>query len=808
MRTLLLLRGAPGSGKSTWIQENNLEQYTLEADSFRQLIANPVLTEAGDQRITIDSDRLAWKLLLYALELRMRRGDFTIIDATHSSRSMFRAYKELIEKYRYSVFYKNFDCSLEELLHRNETRPEHKRIPTNHVHRRHALIATNDIPPSVKEIQDISEIDNYYTMNVDQYKDIKVIGDVQGCYTVLMDALSDFNPETLYIFVGDLLDRGIENDQVLNWALEHAKDPNVIFIRGNHDIYLENWAFDYIEQDGKPIKTPHTFKYKTLPQLLGQKDYDYYKVTIEILGDTRYYAVNGVRTDIVAFHDGKNLITEPHKSFRDGSLHLIDPIGRRYDTTFSTYTVDEGPLKKKTRELMRRFRDAVALEFHGQKYFICHAGISALPKMATIPGFQLIQGVGNYQTQIDSAWEESYQNGKTQGFIQVHGHRNTDSTQHSICLEDNVEYGGNLCVLHITENGHELKKYKNTVFRIPEKETDSEMALKPWIPDTKNATTNSMIRNKYIRVKPLVKNLYSLNFTEKAFRKSIWSTETVTARGLFVDQTSGDIKIRSYNKFFNADEQTETQISALKRSLTFPIVAHKKYNGFLGIASVIDDELVLASKSMIDGPFVDYFHEIFDQLTPSEKDQLKELAIKYNCSFTFEVEHLEDRHIIDFKENQLTILDAIPNQYDLNGIHIDTAFSNKVLDQLTITSPFFKRKEWITNFDDIPSLMRYIHAHRYDRDSEGLVITDQKGFMFKIKYDYYKKVKALRGLKEEAAKQIRLSNNIPLSRARNALQVNFLNWLKHQDSERILTGHIIDLFQDFEKENGPQLIKK
>lgn len=41
MRTLLLLRGAPGSGKSTWIKENKLEQYTLEADLFRNLISNP-----------------------------------------------------------------------------------------------------------------------------------------------------------------------------------------------------------------------------------------------------------------------------------------------------------------------------------------------------------------------------------------------------------------------------------------------------------------------------------------------------------------------------------------------------------------------------------------------------------------------------------------------------------------------------------------------------------------------------------------------------------------------------------------------
>lgn len=45
MRTLLLLRGAMGSGKSTFIKENNLEPYTLEADKFRTLVSNPVMNE-------------------------------------------------------------------------------------------------------------------------------------------------------------------------------------------------------------------------------------------------------------------------------------------------------------------------------------------------------------------------------------------------------------------------------------------------------------------------------------------------------------------------------------------------------------------------------------------------------------------------------------------------------------------------------------------------------------------------------------------------------------------------------------------
>ena len=62
MRTLLLLRGAPGAGKSTWIEENNLQNYTLEADKFRQLTSNPILGKDG--RLQIESDFFSSKELV------------------------------------------------------------------------------------------------------------------------------------------------------------------------------------------------------------------------------------------------------------------------------------------------------------------------------------------------------------------------------------------------------------------------------------------------------------------------------------------------------------------------------------------------------------------------------------------------------------------------------------------------------------------------------------------------------------------------------------------------------------------------
>lgn len=44
MRTLLLFRGSPACGKSTFIKEHNLEQYTLSADNIRLNYKEKIIT--------------------------------------------------------------------------------------------------------------------------------------------------------------------------------------------------------------------------------------------------------------------------------------------------------------------------------------------------------------------------------------------------------------------------------------------------------------------------------------------------------------------------------------------------------------------------------------------------------------------------------------------------------------------------------------------------------------------------------------------------------------------------------------------
>ena len=63
MRILLLMRGVPGSGKSTFIKEQGLEPYTLSADALRLLYASPMLDNAGRWCISPHFDKQMWPFL-------------------------------------------------------------------------------------------------------------------------------------------------------------------------------------------------------------------------------------------------------------------------------------------------------------------------------------------------------------------------------------------------------------------------------------------------------------------------------------------------------------------------------------------------------------------------------------------------------------------------------------------------------------------------------------------------------------------------------------------------------------------------
>lgn len=271
-----------------------------------------------------------------------------------------------------------------------------------------------------------------------------------------------------------------------------------------------------------------------------------------------------------------------------------------------------------------------------------------------------------------------------------------------------------------------------------------------------NSFTEKMLNSPYVVAKTQEDhNLISLNFSRKAFQKNIWNAATIHARGLFVDATTGDVKMRSYNKFFYIDTDPTGQ------HLQFPTVAYKKYNGFLGIMSVVDGDIVLASKSTTQGPFKELFQEIWNTLDVADVNALKDLSEQNNCSFVFEVCHVDDKHIIDFDRNHLYLLDAIPNTYNTNGITVDTQFSHAILQQVKPVSEALSLKEELCTFNDRTELDAYVDAHRNSHTLEGMVLVDDRGYMCKEKFIYYVKVKQLRGYLGSCVKAHLAHNPLP-----------------------------------------------
>ena len=247
MRILLLLRGSPGCGKTTWIEQHGLSQYALSADDIRLMCAGPTMMPDGKMAINPNNDHAVWATLFKLLEIRMQNGEFTVIDATNSKTSEMNRYKELCSAYKYRMYCVDFtSLPIEVVKERNRNRPELKRVPDEAIDKMYSRFQTQKIPAGITVLQP-DELDRiwYKPMDFNQYKKVHHIGDIHGCYTALKQYLDDnggMKDDEMYIFVGDYIDRGLENVEVVEFLLSVYQKPNVFLIEGNHERWLWVWA--------------------------------------------------------------------------------------------------------------------------------------------------------------------------------------------------------------------------------------------------------------------------------------------------------------------------------------------------------------------------------------------------------------------------------------------------------------------------------------------------------------------------------------------------------------------------------------
>ena len=730
MRTLVLIRGAMGVGKSTWIKSRSLEQYTLSADKIRLMCQSPQMLPNGNFGISQSNDKVVWNMLFKFLEERMLRGEFVVIDACNTKTSEMNKYKKLADIYRYRILCVDMtDVPIEIVKHRNMLREPYKRVPESIIDNAYARFKTQKIPSGIEVIKphEFKDYIDFKTIDLSSYKKISVIGDIHGCYSVLMNYINKtydnknkvtenalLDNETMYIFVGDYIDRGKENSEMMNFLFEIMNKNNVILLEGNHEKYFWNWAND---KNTKSID----FEIYTKTQFIQNK---------------------------------------------------ID--------------------KKLTRMLYRKLRQVAYFTYHDKTFIITHGGISNIPKNLTyVATEQLIKGVGFYKD--TSLIYDSFIKNTSENVYQIHGHRNIEDlptrvNERCFNVNEKVEFGGNLRIVEITEENIETVELPNYIYKEDiRKKIDADIDF--------ISKTNLIIelrKNKDIKEK-IFDDISSFNFTKKAFYNKTWNAQTITARGLYLNNQTGDVVLRGYPKFFNINEREDTKIENLKNKLNFPVLAYLKYNGYLGLLSVKDGELIFATKSSLSGDFVKWFKDIFYKIYQKDQiDLIKKYLTDCNSTMIFEViAHEKDPHMISYTEDKLVLLDIVKNDIKFEKQSYDSLKNickeiNMEYKELT-----FVAEDWNSFYGWYNTVTSDSYSYNGE-NIEGFVIEDSNMFMTKIKVEYYNFWKTMRNLKHEIYKKGHTNKTAKLQTPLSNNFYKFLQDLYNKDKEN-LSKSIIEL---------------
>lgn len=723
MRTLVIFRGSPASGKSTFIREHNLEQFTLSADEIRLMYQAPVLKADGSYGISCLNDKQVWRTLFEILEGRMARGEFVVVDATNSKTAEMNNYKKIAETYRYRIICVDMtDVPIEECKKRNRLRqPAYKVVPDYVIDNQYSRFSSQQIPSGIKVIkpQEFEEEIQFKTIDLSNYKKIHHIGDIHGCYTVLNEYFKNgLNKDECYIFTGDFCDRGIENAEVLNFLFNIMNMPNVILLTGNHEQHLWKYANDMTSKSKE-------FEKNTKPQLI--------KANVS---------------------------------------------------------------KKNIRMLYRKLRQIAYYTYNEKTVIVSHGGISKIPSnLQFLATDQLINGVGQYDDM--KFVNDTFLLNTDDNIYQIHGHRNIDSlpiqvNERCFCLEGQVEFGGCLRIVTLDNSGFETIELQNEVFKVVEVKQDIPLGL------TNSEIINTLRNNKYIREQSF-DNISSFNFTQEAFKKGVWDEQTIRARGLFFNTNTGDIVIRSYNKFFNINEKEATKMGNLRRNLQFPVTAYVKYNGYLGLIGYDReaDKLIISSKSNLNSQFSFWMEQLlYEKLSYNKIKEMTDFIKDNNCTLVWEViDPSHDTHIIDYKESNLVLLNIVHNTMDFQQFDYEDIV--KLARQLGVE---YKEKAIVlNNWEEFRTWYNEVTKEDYKYKGEyieGFVIEDSSLFMTKIKCDYYKFWKFMRGVKESVYRKGYYDRMGALN---SPLANDFYGWLRSQPKVE-LQKDIISLRKDFFKE--------
>ncbi|MBY3151208.1 AAA family ATPase [Rhizobium laguerreae] len=768
MRKLVVFRGPQGSGKSYTIDKLGLNEWTMSSDAMRSIVASPMLTSHGTMILNQDANQTVFSMMDKISEERMRRGETLVIDTTGLQIADFAGWRRKARDHRYQIAFVDLsDVSLETALARQEGRHELRKVPRVSLERFIKIMKDNPLTVDdparetlIRGDETGSHIDALRSwfeepvLDLSAYKSVVHIGDIQGCHTVLAGSegplAEGFRDDTFYIFVGDLLDRGIENGKVLRWFVDNAVGrDNVMLMHGNHEDHLHRWSRGY-----DPVS--NEFAYRTLPQLeaegLTPSDAD--KVC-DMAREFLVYTHGGRKV----FVNHAGLSTLPADPWRVSLEQYSRGTGNWSDDVDSQY----------------------AANVHGVFQVHGHRNEKGAAIRATSLSFNLEDSVefgGHLRTctLTEDGWT-------TRGYK----NRVFRPLAARLALET---------INNPADNRVKVRK------RYPDWIIKQEPTQKFFDADLlEQMKQHPGVMEKTSAAFP---HVFSLNFTRNVFFDKAWDDVVVKARGLFLDGDTSEIVARGYDKFFNIGELESTQIEVLAETLQFPVTLYAKENGYLGNLGydARRDVPMVASKSTPDGDFAGWFRDILaEKVSPANFERLRRYLRDTESSMTFEViDPVNDPHIIEYDDANIVLLDVVRRGTDFRKASYDTVKEVGEYFGMDVKQRAMRLENKIQFLAWYRKAEKQGLAHTFNQKPiEGFVLEDASGFMTKWKAPYYKFWKQMRTQHQRARKM--LTNSQMPKNAATAIRGQ--NWMTEEMIEKAVdfNGWMLDRTADTIGEN-------
>lgn len=274
---------------------------------------------------------------------------------------------------------------------------------------------------------------------------------------------------------------------------------------------------------------------------------------------------------------------------------------------------------------------------------------------------------------------------------------------------------------------------------------------------------DAMASNELVRVKESgIPGVVACNFTRKAFYKGAWDAQTVRARGLFLDKSTGEVVARGYDKFFNVgqsgapatirDLATEATREAQDNEC-YNVTLRKKHNGFLAIVATINGNLTVLSKSGITAYSREAERILREQVGDAGCERLRRILDNNNLSATFECISRRDPHMVYYTKDEMIFLDFIHNTPDYDPVPLDAAFTTiRAVDPLMPVAESKTLAYWWMweNAADLANIITRMADRASSEHAEGYVVSYGDVRMAKIKTEWYKRAKWLRPMVQNA----------------------------------------------------------